>query len=113
MASQAGAGSRAARPSIVSRPRLLRARSGTRRGSDPRESWLRTRPAPISARRSLLTAHRRGCKGKSDGVAAHRTFARKYRTGLEPEPSLAPEAPIDRATRPNHSRNLPAELALQ
>ena len=60
MLSRAGAGSRAARPSIVLRPRWRRARSQTRRGSDPRESWLRTSAAPISARRSLLTACLRG-----------------------------------------------------
>src|SRR5215470_9355778 len=113
MADQAAADSRASRPSIASRPRWLRARSRTRRGSDPRESWLRTRPAPISTRRSLLTARRRCCKGKPAGVAAHRTFARKYRTGSEPKPALAPKAPIDRATRPHHSGYLLAKLALQ
>src|SRR5262249_18218747 len=80
---------------------------------DPRESWLRTRPAPISTRRSLLTARRRCCKGKPAGVAAHRTFARKYRTGSEPKPALAPEAPIDHPARPHRSEHLPAKLALQ
>src|SRR5262249_55291960 len=80
---------------------------------DPRESWLRTRAAPISARRSLPTARRRCRKGKPAGVVAHRTFARKYRTGSESKPALAPKAPIDRATRPHDSGNLSAELALQ
>src|SRR2546430_6153598 len=66
-----------------------------------------------SERASLLNARYGGCKGKSDGVAAYRALARKYRMGLEAEPSLAPKAPIDRATRPHHSGNLSAKLALQ
>jgi len=102
MVYRAGVGSQAARPSIVSRPRWPRARSRTRRGSDPRESLLRTRPAPISARRSLLTARRRCCKGKPAGVAAHRTFACKYRRDQSPSPRLRPKlqsmVPPDRTT---------------
>src|SRR5262245_44867246 len=113
MLSRVGAGSQAARPSIVSHPRWRRARSQTRPGSDPRESWLRTRAAPISARRSLMITHRRGSKGKPDGVAVYRAVARNYRIGSGSKPALAPKAPIDHAARPNGSRHLPAKLAFQ
>src|SRR5262249_12269448 len=113
MLSRAGAGSQAARPSIVSHPRWLRARSQTRRGSDPRESWLRTRAAPISARRSLLITRRGGSKGKPDGVAVYRAVARNYRMGSGSKPTLATKAPIDHAGRPQRSEHLPAKLAFQ
>src|SRR5262249_14822888 len=113
MLSRAGAGSQAARPSILSQPRSPSALSQTRRGSDPREFSLRTSAAPISARRSLLITRRRDSKGKPDGVAVYRAVGRNYRMGSGSKPALTPEAPIDHPARPHRSEHLPAKLALQ
>src|SRR5262249_42220001 len=112
MLSRAGAGSQAARPSIVSHPRWRRARSQTRRGSDPRESWLRTCGPDLSAT-ILIDTRQRGSKGKPHGVAVYRAVARNYRMGSGSKPALTPEAPIDHAARPHRSEHLPAKLAFQ